>query len=74
MRYITYGRTILSNWDWYTCTWHHCRANKPEYPTIFNFDLDICEELTESDVKTYLELEENKENNYELDLVSFLTY
>ena len=39
-------------------------VNAPESPTILNFDLDNCEELTEADVNTYLESEENKENNY----------
>ena len=38
----------------------------PHTNDIINLNLDNCEELSESDMNKYLEIEENKENNLEL--------
>ena len=42
------------------------QGNAADTQTIINFELDNCKELAESDVKDYLEIEENKVNTFDL--------
>ena len=50
------------------------QVNAPDTSTIINFNLDNCEELTDTDMNQYLDVQENKENNKDLSVKDMMQY